>query len=109
MRTQARLQRPAQGQSGGQSSNFLRIRDTKDRTPVELEKARLYEGFQGIKRTHFGGFGSAPLVSRSADYYFTRPLIPRCRRRWRIVVIVKSARLRGHEIPCLAALSRRQH
>ena len=45
-----------------------------------------------------------PLVNSSADYYSTGPLIPRLRRGWRIVVIVKAARLHGHEIERLPAL-----
>ena len=46
-----------------------------------------------------------PLVNSSADYYSTGPLISCLRRGWRIVVIVKAARLHGHEIERLPALS----
>src|SRR5213078_3159915 len=46
------------------------------------------------KRLHSCDRDSVPLVSRSANYYLSRPLVAgrRCRRR--VVMIVKSARLR---------------
>ena len=63
----------------------------------------------GIKRLHFRRFDRKPLVAVSTDYYSAGPLIACCGRRWWIVMIVKSARLRDHEIAGLATLSRRQY
>ena len=59
-----------------------------------------------MKRLHFRAFDPAPLVSLSTDYYPARPLTPRG---WRIVVIVKPAGFRSHEIVCLVTLPGCQH
>jgi hypothetical protein len=55
------------------------------------------------------GAKPVPLVSLSADYYATGPLIPGLRRRWRIVVIVETTRLRRDEVACFPALAVGQH
>src|SRR3954454_3513070 len=61
------------------------------------------------KRLHSCACDPVPLVSRSANYYASRPLVASRRCRRRIVMIVKSARLRGDQIIGLVTLSGGQH